>query len=223
MNKNKSLRLDTLIFDFDGTLFDTEDGIIDSFRYAVENNGLGKKSDSELRSWIGIPLDDLFEKLTKDKKVLRKCIKDHRKRYAELIFKETRLFPGAKRFLTKNQNRWLVIASTKPEPFVRKILRHYKMTGLFDLIIGSPIHGRELQKEKILDRALSQMKKKGISADDGAYIGDRKYDMEAGRHHGLTAIGVSFGIGGRKELTKAKADIIVKSFEELDKAIKSGF
>ncbi|MBD3309952.1 HAD hydrolase-like protein [Candidatus Woesearchaeota archaeon] len=209
----KRQEFDTLIFDLDGTLFDTEKNIVNSFNHALVKNGFKKRPYSEVQQLIGTPLQDMFKLYVPAEKI-DACISKHRERQIRMLFKESSIFPGVKSTLKKLKamGKNLSVATTKPEFFARKMLYRHSLTGLFDLIHGSSIKKGvgETPKDQILTGAL-----KRIKYQKAVYIGDTLYDIKAAKNNDLPVIAVDYGIGRKKDLKDAKPDWLISDFRKL--------
>ena len=110
----------------------------------------------------------------------------------------------------------LAVASSKPTVFVERILEHFGIRQYFQVVVGSELDGRRVNKDEVVDEALHQLFGSHPVQKDKVYmIGDRKFDVEGARALGVESVGVTYGYGGMEELKEAKADYIVQSVEEL--------
>ena len=189
-----------LFFDLDGTLADTEEGIILSLRYALEKMGHPDVDDKVLHSFIGPPLKDAFmghfgmseqEALT--------TLAHYREYYSGGGLYRCRLFPGVEALLQRlsGEGYGLFVATSKPEVYAKKILDHLGVAGLFREIAGS-----------LLDK---YPETKG----DALMIGDKAQDLVGAAKCGIPAVGVLYGYGSREELSGEKSAALVPSPEEL--------
>ena len=114
----------------------------------------------------------------------------------------------------------LAIASSKPTPLVIRVLEHFHIKEYFDYIIGSELDGRRGKKEEVVEEALRLMVPETLDAQERktrvAMVGDRKFDVEGAKAHGLTSVGVSFGYAAAGELEASGADYIVDTVSELE-------
>jgi phosphoglycolate phosphatase len=111
------------------------------------------------------------------------------------------------------------VVTAKPEAFARPILGKLGVVDCFHAVVGPPLDpGRQEAKAQTLERAMGAL---GIETPSlaapapAAMVGDRHFDVTAGRAMGLATVGVSWGIGSVSELRRAGADHIVNSPEEL--------
>jgi len=210
--KNKQ----TILFDFDGTLFNSKRGIINAVKYALNFEGISNIDEAVLESFIGPPLYPSFQKhfgFTKEK--IDEIIIIFRKYYSTKGYKETALYDGVEKMLLdlKKQNKTLAIATAKPTIFAKYILEDFKLTHYFDSIQGSRKDGELFPKQQIIASVLQELAI--YDTEDCVMIGDTIYDIKGAQENNMQAIGVTYGYGKEKDLKDAKANKIVHSVSEL--------
>ncbi|MGM9680991.1 MAG: HAD hydrolase-like protein [Eubacteriales bacterium] len=204
----------TLLFDLDGTVTDSALGVTRSFAYALDSFGI-REDPANLFKVVGPPLHVSFmEFYGFSKEDAFRAVDKYREYYREKGIYECRLYDGIRELLAKLKasGRELLIASSKPEFFVKQILENFGIAGEFDFVAGSLLDGSRTDKAEVVDYALSHAKG-GIGGT--VMIGDRCFDVDGGHAKGLPVIGVSWGYGSRRELADAGAEYIVDSPEEL--------
>jgi phosphoglycolate phosphatase len=207
-------RFKTILFDFDGTVFDTVEGITKSIQYALAKHGRTAELE-DLRCFAGPPLVDKFiEVYGIEKAEAEQLVIDFRERYAPVGVYESRPFPGIEKFLKdmKDLGFTLCIATSKPQAMAELLLERAGLTGFFDVIAGSLPGINNQQKYEIVERAVSL-----AHADKAGsvLIGDTKYDVEGAKLCGIPCIGVSWGYAAEGELEAAGAIKIADSMDEL--------
>lgn len=213
---------DYILFDLDGTLTDPKLGITRSVQYALRALGIEEPSLDKLEPFIGPPLADSFREFygLEEKQVVTAVAK-YRERFTDQGIYENEIYPGTARMLASLRagGKKLAIASSKPTPFVERILDHFEIRAYFDYIIGSNMDGTRGKKEEVVEEALRQMLPAGMTPAEKkagvAMVGDRRFDIEGAREHGITSVGVSFGYAPEGELEQAGADHIVDTVEAL--------
>jgi len=213
---------DYILFDLDGTLTDPKLGITRSVQYALRALGIEEPSLDKLEPFIGPPLADSFREFygLEEKQVVTAVAK-YRERFSDKGIYENEIYPGTVRMLASLRagGKKLAIASSKPTPFVERILDHFEIRAYFDYIIGSNMDGTRGKKEEVVEEALRQMLPAGMTTAEKkagvAMVGDRRFDIEGAREHGITSVGVSFGYAPEGELEQAGADHIVDTVEAL--------
>lgn len=215
------------LFDLDGTLTDSREGITKSAQYALQHFGIEEPDLKKLEPFIGPPLKDSFmEFYGFTEEQAEEAMKFYRERFAPIGIYENEVFEGIPEMLRHlHQNgQKLAVASSKPIGFVRQILQHFEIDGYFDVIVGSELDGTRSTKEEVVEEALSQLGILELSGEERknncAMVGDRKFDIQGAKAYGLTGVGVSFGFAGEGELEEAGADIIVDTVKELEEVLR---
>jgi phosphoglycolate phosphatase len=217
-------RIRAVCFDLDGVLVDSRVAIPRSINFALEGQGLAPRPEETLHRWIGAPLLHAFREILEseaaDPGLAEACISSYRERYRAACLEETILMPridGTVRRLAECYA--LAVVTSKPDTYARPILEKLGIADSFLEIVGPPLDsGRTEEKARTLERALGALgiesRSSGTPAP-AAMVGDRHFDVTAGRAMGLATVGVSWGIGSVSELRRAGADHIVDSPEAL--------
>ena len=110
------------------------------------------------------------------------------------------------------------VASSKPEPFVLKILDHFGMTGLFDQVVGATLDEKRTAKADVINEALRRL---GIhdEKDMVTMVGDRAQDARGAQAASVGFVGVTYGYGSREELLSAGATAVVDTVDELGRVL----
>lgn len=211
------------LFDLDGTLTDPKEGITRSVQYALQKSGIEEPDLDKLEPFIGPPLKDSFmEFYGMGQEEALQAIAWYRERFAPIGVFENQIFPGVSRMLEtlKKKGMRLAVASSKPIGFVRQILAHFEIEKFFQVVVGSELDGTRGTKEEVVEEALLQLGVLSIPQEERktlcAMVGDRKFDIQGAKAHGLTGVGVSFGYAGEGELEAEGADFVVNTVEELE-------
>ena len=206
---------DCILFDFDGTVFDTVEGITKSVRYALNKVGLDAELES-LRCFAGPPLADKFmEVYGFDRAAAEQAVRDYRERYRPIGMNECCVFPGIKELLEKLRaaGKTVGIATSKPQELAEKLLRRENMLGLFQVICGSRPDGNDSAKWQVVQRAMELC---GAAKENTILVGDTKYDVAGAHKVGIACVGVRYGYAAEGELEAAGADAIVEDLPELE-------
>ena len=211
-----------ILFDLDGTLTDPKLGITSSVQYALRALGIEEPSLDRLEPFIGPPLADSFREFYGlEGERLATAIDKYRERFATQGIFENEIYPGIPQMLAdlKAKDKLLAIASSKPTLFVEQILEHFEIGKYFDHVVGSNMDGTRGTKEEVVEETLRQMLTVEMTPaqkrDAVAMVGDRKFDIEGARAHGITSVGALFGYAPEGELEEAGADYIVNSVRSL--------
>jgi phosphoglycolate phosphatase len=213
-----------IFFDLDGVLLDSSIAIPRAINFALESQGLAPRSEESLHRFIGPPLlhsfSEILESEAADPGLAEACVRSYRERYRQTSLDETILMPEIEGTLGRLAGRYaLAVVTAKPEAFARPILEKLGIAGRFDEIVGPPLSSsHDETKARTLERAMAAL---GIESPSpgapgpAAMVGDRHFDIAAGRAMGLVTVGVRWGIGSLPELRRAGADHIVTSPEDL--------
>ena len=209
-----------ILFDLDGTLTDSGCGIINSIKYALNHFNVEIQSDDQLRKFVGPPLKESYMKFcgfTQEQAV--EGLKVFREYFEKQGMFENEVYENIELVLKKLQDsgKILVVATSKPEIYSVKILKHFNMDKYFSIIAGSDFEETRVKKGDVIKYALNQLKEKynDFSKEQCVMIGDREHDILGAKENNLKSIGVLYGYGDVVELTQCRADRIVKKPEEL--------
>jgi phosphoglycolate phosphatase len=203
----------TVLFDFDGTVFDTVEGITKSIQYALRKHGRDAALE-DLRCFAGPPLVDKFMEVCGfTEEEAEQAVRDYRERYRPIGLYECRVFPGIKELLRdlREAGYTLGIATSKPQSMAEHLLGREGMLELFDAIAGTR-EGDRLTKADVLRSVMATL---GAEAENTVLIGDTKYDVAGAGRVGIPCIGVRWGYAAPGELEEAGALGIVETPEEL--------
>lgn len=211
------------LFDLDGTLTDPKVGITTCVQYALSAFGIEEPDLDKLEPFIGPPLIDSFmDFYGMPKAQAEEAVAKYRERFSVIGKFENEIYDGIKELLEelKANGGTLAIASSKPTVFVEDILKHFDVRQYFDIVVGSELDGRRNAKEEVVEEALRQLY--AGEEDDmvraaavTVMVGDRKFDIEGAKAHGLHSIGCGYGFAAPGELEEAGAEVIVSTVEEL--------
>ena len=211
----------TIIFDLDGTLTDSEEGILKSVTYALESFGYEIPPRETLLLFLGPPLVDSFqEHCGMSLEEAEKVYKKFGERYGTVGKFENQLYPNIIDLLdkVKNEHYTVALATAKPEIYAREILDHFSITPYFDVIVGANHKEGLVHKKEILQKAI-ELCGNPLTDDTGRrlvyMVGDRKYDVESGNELGCISIGVTYGYGTEKELNDANAEYLCDDVDDI--------
>lgn len=206
-----------ILFDLDGTLTDSGEGITKSVQYALSHFGIMENNLEKLRCFVGPPLQEQFmEYAGLSREQAWKAVEFYRERYNSIGIYENRLYPKIKELLEllAVNDKILGVASSKPEVYVEQILKHFGIYSYFQVVVGSELDGRRTRKAEVIEEALQRL---GMdrARDSVLMVGDREHDVKGARDCGIQCIGVTYGYGSREELEKAGAVYIADTVEDL--------
>lgn len=219
-----------VLFDLDGTLTDPKEGICKSVQYALHKSGIEESNLDRLEPFIGPPLLDSFKEFYQmNEEEAQEAIRDYRERFAVIGLYENEVYPGILQMLRtlKDKGCRLAVASSKPTYFVTKILKYFQLGEYFDVVVGSEMDGRRVQKEEVVQEALLQLygwqespelllKEQGDEKkQETVMVGDRKFDVLGAKTAGIQSIAVAYGYGPMEELVQAEPNAIASTVMEL--------
>ena len=203
----------TVFFDFDGTVFDTGPGVMNSVAYAAAAFGYQPRDEATLRSFVGPPLKEQFMRVYgADESTALAMVDKYRERYRGVGLTECRPYPGVAELarLLRAEGLNVAVATGKPTPFTKQILETYHMLDAFDTVLGSEFDGTRSQKWEVVSELL-----KKYGSDGAVMVGDRDNDVLGAGKCAVPCIGVSWGYARPGELRSAGAICVVDSAEEL--------
>ena len=211
-----------VLFDLDGTLTDSREGIARCYQHALTELERPVPPASALSGFVGPPLASCFKALlnTDDPTLIERAVASYRQRFEIVGMFENVLYPGildALRVLSGASHQ-LYVVTAKPMPYANSILKHFGIAGFFQAVYGPDLGQRYFAKGSLVETAV---KTSGIVAQAACLVGDRADDIIAATSNSLRSIGVTWGYGGREELTAAGPDALVDSAIELVNYIQS--
>ena len=212
MNNN----FEYILFDLDGTITDSGEGITKSVQYALKSFDISVDNLEDLNKFIGPPLKDSFKKYYNfDDEKAELGLKKYREYYADKGIFENNLYDGIVELLdtlVKN-NKKIILATSKPEVYAKQILKYFKIDKYFNFVAGSDFEETRVKKGDVIKYALDKAKISDLSKV--IMIGDREHDIIGAKENNIKSIGVLYGYGDVVELTQARADYIANSTSEL--------
>ena len=209
----------TILFDLDGTVTDPAEGIVNSILYSLERMGIEEPDTRVLTDFIGPPLHESYmRRYGLDRDGAFRAVDLYREYFAPRGILENRLYPGMAELLGGLARRGadLVLATSKPTVYARRILAHFHLDGLFAHIQGSELDVRRTRKREVVRAALERVSPRGA-----VMVGDRIDDVRGARENGIPAIGVTWGYARPGELAAAAPEHLVRSVPELARLVGS--
>ncbi len=211
-----------ILFDLDGTLLDTEEGVTKCVQYGLRHIGIEEPDLKKLRKFIGPPLREQFmEVYGLTMQQAEAAVAKHRERYAKYSTAESKLYPHVTETLRnlKKKGYILALASSKNESACVRLLRHFGIDGYFDLIGGAAEDGTVSQKADVLRMVMERLG--NPNTEDYILIGDTRYDALGARKVGMDCVGVTYGFGSREELEAAGVVAICENLKEVEAYFES--
>lgn len=209
------MKYNTVLFDFDGTLYDTVEGITKSIQFALRKHGIDAPLEA-LRCFAGPPLVDKFmEVYGVEQALAEQLVLDFRERYQPIGIYESAPFPGVGELLLHLREAGLTVgvATSKPQAMAELLLERAGLLNRFDVIVGSKPGLNNAEKWAIVQEAMTLCK-----ADKGStvLVGDTKYDAIGAARVGIPCIGALWGYAAPGELEAAGVLCTARDFDELE-------
>lgn len=203
----------TILFDLDGTLTDSGEGVIKCAQLALKTLGLPVPDREAMRVIVGPPLRDSFLRFGVQPEDVEKAIEIYRSRYIPIGLFENAPYPGIRAMLgtLKDAGHRLCVATSKPEEMAKTILDKFGLSGYFDLICGASLDSSRDSKDKVIGYLLEQ----SPDREDIVMVGDTAYDVQGAAVHHIPTIGVAWGYGKVEDMQAAGAIAIAGSPAQL--------
>ena len=188
------LKYKTIIFDLDGTLADTSEGIYNCIRYAQTKMGLPPITSEQMRSHIGPPMHESYERnFHLSGQDLEKAIGYHKEYALTKGLFEASLYEGMSELLSQLKQRGykLAVATLKYEETAQRMLTFLNVAQYFDVICGA-LADVKLSKSQLLGKCMSFC---GSDEASSLLVGDSSYDALGAKEAGIDFLGVTYGFG----------------------------
>ncbi len=212
----KTAKYEVVLFDFDGTIVDSSEGIYNGLRYAFDVHNLPIPTDDVLKKFIGPPLIDSFREFTGMPDELGyQMVDSYRVYYNETGWKEVSVYDGIEAILKELKNAGVKIAtaSTKPTVFVERILQHIGLASYFDHFGGTDFSETPSTKTEIIEKGMALL---SGTPENTLMVGDRKFDIIGAKEAGIPVAAVLYGFGSQAEFEAYKADFIAADMQDLE-------
>ena len=208
----------SILFDLDGTLTDSGEGIMKCAVYALAHYGIDAPSDEQLRTFVGPPLTETFARFGVPQDKLAEAVEIYRKRYIPIGRFENHPYTGVRELLEqlRNDGHKLYVATSKPEWMSIEILEHFDLAKYFDIICGAATDFSRNTKEAVITHLLSQCD----AQSNAVMVGDTAYDVIGAKAHNIPCIGVAWGYGSITDMENAGAISIAHTMNELYELLK---
>ena len=207
-----------VLFDMDGTLVNTYEGIFNSYAYAFEKMNMSFEGTKIVGKAIGAPLLEVFKTqcgLQKEQAV--QATKYYREYYARKGKYEAILYEGIKETLRvlKEHNCIIAVTTLKKESFAKDILKQFELLSYFDAVYGMDEHDT-LSKSDLLRRCIKNFK---MDVSDTVLVGDSEYDELGALEVGIDFLGVLYGFGFKKRQLKSQS-LMIDSGHDISRSLE---
>lgn len=203
-----------ILFDLDGTLIYSHEGIFRCFRHALKEMGREEPSLEDLHKCIGPPLEYSFENFfNMDEETAVLATVKYRERYATLGVLENEpiegVLEGLKRL--KEKGYVLAMATSKPQRFAQQISQRWGFSPYLSVVVGCGLDGSFPTKASVIEEVLRRL---NAPKEACLMVGDRKYDVEGARETGLDCALLKVGYAPTGEIEACKPDYVFNGFED---------
>lgn len=212
-------KIDTLLFDLDGTLINTNDVILSSFKLTFERHFPELKlSKEKIGTFIGPTLQQTFSNYTSDQNLINEMIKSYREFYVVIEVGNFEIYPEVKSTLIKLKNSGynLAIVTSKFKEAAWPSFTHYGLEKIIDVFIAlDHVKNAKPDKEPVL-KALSYFP----NHKSAIMIGDNQGDILAGKNAGIYSAGVAWSFKGEQHLEEVNPDFMLRNMDDIFRVIK---
>ncbi|SIT17326.1 phosphoglycolate phosphatase [Zobellia uliginosa] len=209
------MKYKNLILDFDGTLADTKESILQSMKFVAHSFNIDNYDEKLIENLIGLPLKTTFEKaFSIDEKLIQEATLVYRKHYNEIVIDTISLFNGVKNTLLDfhKQGINLTVASSKGKEALIKILKKQNVYDIFTFVGGEEDAKNKKPSPDIVNLIIN---KYNYHPSECLVVGDTIFDIEMGQRANVDTCGVTYGNNTREKLEKQKPNYIINSFKNL--------
>ena len=203
-----------VFFDLDGTLTQSEFGIIDSIKYALSQLGIDEQNPESLKRFIGPPLWDAFKNFYElSDENAEKAVAFYRDYYSKGGLYNAPLYDGIYETVKTlyEAGKGLFVVTSKPTVFAKRIVDHFGLGEYFSGVIGPELSDKGYGKKELIEQAMEKCTDSGKCL----MVGDRHFDIDGATEAGIDSVGVLYGYGTLEELKAAGATYIINHASEL--------
>ena len=203
----------SILFDLDGTLTDSGEGIINCAILALEHFGCPIPSREAMRVFVGPPLHESFVRFGVSEAQADNAVAKYRERYIPIGAYENTPYPGIRELLEhlQKEGHRLYVATSKPEGMSVDILKHFDLAKYFVKICGASMDTSRSTKDAVIAYLLTECG----AQENAIMVGDTAFDVLGAKAHGIPGIGVSWGYGKTEDMTAAGAVAIAHTMDQL--------
>lgn len=205
-------KYNTVLFDLDGTLLDTNELIISSFLHTLEQFHPGEYAREDVFQFMGPSLKETFGSINPERaeEMISTYVTHNRAKHDELV----EVFDGVYETVKKlHENGFkLAIVTTKMRKTVNMGLELSKLTPFFPVVVTFEDVSNTKPHPEPLQLALNKL---GATADEAIMVGDNHHDIDGGKNAGVDTVGVAWSVKGKEHLATYSPDFIIDSMDEL--------
>ena len=204
-----------ILFDLDGTLTDSGEGIMNCAVHALKHFGIPTPTEKELRTFVGPPLLESFARFGVPNDKLEEAIKVYRQRYLPIGKNENHPYPGIRELLERlnAEGHKLYVATSKPENTSIEICDHFDLSKYFVKVCGASSDNDRSRNTK--EAVIAYLLEECGRDDNIIMVGDTPYDVLGAKVHNIPTIAVTWGYGLVDDMMAAGAVGIANTMDEL--------
>lgn len=207
--------ISTILFDLDGTLVDSKESMICCIKLVLEQFDKSLPNIDQLEWCVGPPIRDVFSQLlnTKDDNLVEQALKNYRKYFSDMKGLGLAVYPDVFKTLRRLKKRRIRIylATSKPILIAKDILDRLNLTLYFDAVYGSELNGQFSDKKELISRIINS---EGLNHRSTLIIGDRSFDIIAGKYNKIITAAVTYGYGTIKEINASHPNYIFDNLSD---------
>ena len=215
---------EVIAFDLDGTLTEPSKGLVASFKFALDKMNIDYGCEENLKKFIGPPLREVWQEtygLSRDEG--EKAVQIFRGYFAEYGWWNNEMYDGIPELLEtlKSRGKKIILATSKPEIFAKKILELFKIDKYFDFIGGASTDTSRDKKHQVLEYSLKSVGVTSLKDKNKCIlVGDRKFDAEGAKICNIDSLGVLYGHGSYEEISTCGFTHFVKTVKDVEDFLK---
>ncbi len=210
------MKYKNIIFDLDGTLTDSKEGIVSSLKYSLKKFDI-ELPENKLVNYIGEPLKKIYAEIlsTEDEKKIADAILYYREHFKKEGISKNRLYDGIEELIKKlfSYDADIFLATIKPTEFAKIVLKNFSLLDYFKGVVGTKFDGGNSSKEELIGLVLQNY---SLEKEKTVMIGDRESDYLGARYNKIDCFIVGYGYMSQNEKNNLSESIIVKDVSHLE-------
>ncbi len=210
------MKIKTIVLDFDGTIADTRECILETVRQTLQKLGVAVPDDSAIQDVIGLPLRDTFAKAAKidDEELIEKAVTVYRELFEGICRRTVFLFPNVRTTLQRlyEDGFILTIASSRGRESLVSLLKLLDIEQFMSCVYGEEDVVNKKPAPDVVTRILCDTQSE---THEALVVGDTRYDILMGQAAGCSTCGVTYGNHSAEVLQQQRADYVIDDFAQL--------
>lgn len=213
-------RIETVIFDLDGTLIDSRVDIVSGINHMLGRLGMQKKSFEEITGLIGFGVErivrDALGRSGRDK--VKRGLGIFKRYYSRHLFDNTILYPAVRDTLKyiRAKRKRIALLTNRPKASTLAILKYFGISAYFDLVKGGD---DQFCMKPGPCPVLNVIKTLGSESSSALMVGDSYIDIEAGKRAGILTCGATYGIGKLSDIKRVRPNYMINGIVEIKKIV----